>query len=598
MSTRQTLFLGLTYLATCALADGYPDTETGSFGVQLLTSPTGPITKLTTSTTTFPLWSAIVPGATATTPYKYVKLDPAGNPILFEDFTRTLQDPTAIQTVYEVFEREVTDTKVPLVPLVYEPWEMSKTKVFDDGVVATIHLTGDADLWEGMLMAPLEAKPMQADFRYINDKLVHSVRNITVGVSGKSSMEFNKQAIKLEFDTKAPQNQTFFSRPSVKLRSESSDPTMIREKLYIDVLNAVGVPTQQGSWVRVYMNSKAVGLYLMVDDVGSSFLKQTVHHGEENVVKGSLWQMNAPLVETQGDLKYFGPTEESYPADCYKMKTLGSNPVTAPMTQLIQLMKDLEDFDPLTMDGGQYWESRLDVDGFLRNMAMEYLAGSWDAYWWSGSNYFIYFNPTLGKWQWISTDFDGTFGDGDPTEILTTYQTYADFSTHDRPMISKLILRSPDLNKRFEQTLRDIVSYAFKPEALFPRIEAYEKMLARDVAWDDAIDRSRFPGKTNSWTVEDFHLSLAMGGVKDMNLGVRFWIEERAKGLEAQLGFKVVPGTPDKVKRVVRKSKGGASDVDAFIASGAAPGSLFCAVGGGGHLVVITIVGAVLAALL
>ncbi|KAF9546976.1 hypothetical protein EC957_008980 [Mortierella hygrophila] len=605
MSTRRTLFLGLTYLATCALADvtynvvGYPDTETGSFGVQLHTSPTGPITKLTTSTTTFPLWSAIVPGAIATTPYKYVKLDPAGNPILFEDFTRTLQDPTAIQTVYEVFEREVTDTKVPLVPLVYEPWEMSKTKVFDDGVVATIHLTGDAGLWEGMLMTPQEAKPMQADFRYINDKLVHSVRNITVGISGKSSMEFNKQAIKLEFDTKAPQNQTFFSRPSVKLRSESSDPTMIREKLYIDVLNAVGVPTQQGSWVRVYMNSKAVGLYLMVDDVGSSFLKQTVHHGDENVIKGSLWQMNAPLVETQGDLKYLGLTAEAYPADCYKMKTLGSNPVTAPMTQLIQLMKDLEDFDPLTMNGGQYWESRLDIDGFLRNMAMEYLAGSWDAYWWSGSNYFIYFNPTLRKWQWISTDFDGTFGDGDPTEILTTYQTYADFSTHDRPMISKLILHSPDLNERFEQTLRDIVSYAFKPEALFPRIDAYEKMLARDIAWDDAIDRSGHPGKTNSWTVVDFHMSLAMGGVKDMNLGVRFWIEERAKGLEAQLGFKVVPGTPDKVKRVVRKSKGGASDVEAFIASGAAPGSLFHAVGsGGGRLFVITIVGAVLAALL
>ncbi|KAH7058509.1 coth protein-domain-containing protein [Linnemannia elongata] len=610
MTTRRTLLLGLTYLATCALADvtynvvGYPDSETGSFGVQLLTSPNGPITKLTTSTTTFPLWSAIVLGASATTPYKYVKLDSAGNPILFENFTRTLQDPTAIQTVYEVFEREVTDTVVPLVPLVYEPWEMSKTKVFDDGVVATIHLTGDAGLWEGMLMQPEKAQPMQVDFRYINDKLVHSVQNITVGVSGKSSMEFNKQALKLEFDTKSPQNQTFFSRPSVKLRSESSDPTMIREKLYIDVLNAVGVPTQQGSWVRVYMNSKAVGLYLMVDDVGSSFLKQTIHHGDGNVVKGSLWQMNAPMVETQGDLRYLGPTAGIYPADCYKMKTLGSNPVDAPMTQLIQLMKDLADFDPLTMNGGQFWESRLDVDGFLRNMAMEYLAGSWDAYWWSGSNYFIYFNPTLGttgKWQWISTDFDGTFGDGDPTEILTTYQTYADFSAHDRPMISKLILGSPDLNKQFEQTLRDIVSYAFKPEALFPRIEAYEKMLEKDVAWDYSIDRSGYPGKTNSWTVEDFHKSLAMGGVKDMNLGVRYWIEERMKGLEAQLDFKVVPGTPDRVTRVMRKSKGGASDVDAFIASGAAPGSSFRAVGGSGgvgRLVVMTVVGAVLAALL
>ncbi|KAG0283061.1 hypothetical protein BGZ97_008726, partial [Linnemannia gamsii] len=510
MTTRSTLLLGLAFLATSAFADmtyyvvGYPDTETGSFGVQI--DNNGPITKLVTSSSTFPLWSILVPGVSATTPYKYVKLDPAGNPIVFESFTRSLAvDPTAIQTAYEVFDREVTDMKVPLVPLVYEPWEMSKTKIFDDGVIATIHLTGDTERWEGILKAPMEAQPMNANFRYINDKLVHSVDNITIAVSGKSSMEFNKQAIKLEFDTKA--NQTFFSRPSIKLRSESSDPTMIREKLYIDVLNAVGVPTQQGAWVRVFMNSKPVGLYLMVDDIGNSFLKQTVHHGDGGVVRGSLWQMNAPEVDRQGDLKYLGPTEDTYPKDCYKMKTLGGNPVTAPMTQLIQLMKSLEDFKPLEMNGGTYWESLIDVDGFLRNMAMEYLAGSWDAYWWSGSNYFLYFNPSLGtdnppkgKWQWISTDFDGTFGDGDPTDTLTTYQAYADFSKHDRPMITKLIMQSPDLNKRFEQTLKDIVSYAFKPEALFPRLEAYEKMLEKDVAWDDSIDRSGYPGKTNAWT--------------------------------------------------------------------------------------------------
>ncbi|KAG0288975.1 hypothetical protein BGZ96_007351 [Linnemannia gamsii] len=606
MTTRWTLLLGLTFLATRALADvtynvvGYPDSETGSFGVQL---DNGPITKLVTSSTTFPLWSIIVPGASAATPYKYVKLDDAGKPIVTESFTRSLAaNPTAIQTAYEVFDREVTDVTLPLVPLVYEPWEMSKTKVFDDGVIATIHLTGDANLWEGMMKTPMEATPMKGNFRYINDKLVHSVDGISIAVSGKSSMEFDKQALKLEFDTKA--NQTFFSRPSIKLRSESSDPTMMREKLYIDVLNAIGVPTQQGAWVRVYMNSKPVGLYLMVDDIGHSFLKQTVHHGDGGVVRGSLWQMNAPEIEKQGDLKYFGPTEESYPKDCYKMKSLGGNPVTAPMTQLIQLMKDLDDFKPLTMNGSKYWESLIDVDGFLRNMAMEYLAGSWDAYWWSGSNYFLYFNPSLGddkppkgKWQWISTDFDGTFGDGDPTDILTTYQAYADFSKHDRPMITKLILQSPDLNKRFEQTLKDIVSYAFKPEALFPRLEAFEKMLEKDVAWDYSIDRKGYNRKSDGWTVVEYHNSLK-GEVKNMNLGVQPWIEGRAKGLEVQLGFEVVKGTPDRVKRPAKRPKGGASDVEVF--SNGVTGS--GRVGGGtvvvGPLMVMTIFSALFAALL
>ncbi|KAG0314708.1 hypothetical protein BG000_005455, partial [Podila horticola] len=284
-------FLGLVILASRTLADvtynvvGYPDTETGAFGV----SVNGQITKLVTSSLTFPLWTGTVAGASAASEYKYVKLDSAGAPILEETFVRKFEDLTDIQTRNEFFERPLTKTQLPNVPLVYEPWPMSESKAFDDEQIATFHLMADAELFEAMLQAPMEAHPIKANVRYINTKVVHNVDNVTLGLSGKSSMEFNKMAFKLEFDT--AYNQSFFSRPSIKLRSESSDPTMIREKLYIDMLNVMGVPTQQGAWVRLYVNSKPQGLYLMVDDIGKSFLKQTVHNGQ-TMERGSLWQMN------------------------------------------------------------------------------------------------------------------------------------------------------------------------------------------------------------------------------------------------------------------------------------------------------------------
>lgn len=275
------------------------------------------------------------------------------------------------------------------------------------------------------------------------------------------------------------------------------------------------------------------------------------------------------MVETQADLQYLGPNSADYPTDVYKMKTLGANPIDAPMTQLIQFMKDLADFDVASNSAIDYWNGRLDLNGFLRNMAMEYLAGSWDAYWYSGSNYFIYFNPALGegvnkgRWQWISTDFDGTFGDGDPTDTLTTYNAYADFNGHDRPMISKLILANRDIKARFEQILRETVGYAFKPDGLFPRLEAYERMLAWDVAWDDSLNvrRADYLGKTYGWTENDFHASIA-GPVKDMNVGIKPWILQRVAGLEAQLGFKVQPGALDRVKRPLHRPRGGKSDAE------------------------------------
>ncbi|KAF9436624.1 hypothetical protein BGZ76_003421 [Entomortierella beljakovae] len=546
---------------------GYPASVTGSFGVSI----DGKITKLTTTSTTFPLWSGRATEVTDSTVYKYVELDSNSQPIKEEEFSRTMQfRKNETETWNGFYGRQEFlalngGNEIARVPLVYDSWKSSHSKIFDDDTqVATIHLMANDKEFEEMLKTPEELKTTQVDFRYINNLHVRSVNNVTFSLSGKSSLEFNKMAFKLSFDTKS--GQSFYSRPSIKLRSESSDPTFIREKLYIDTLNAIGLPTQQGVWVRLYVNNRPIGLYLLVDDIGNSFVKQTIHQGSDNIVGGALWQMNAPVVESQADLQYIGPLTADYPKDCYKKKTHEVDEVE-PMAPLILLMKDLYDFDPSAPGGAEYWNARIDLEGFLRNMAMEYLGGSWDAYWWSGSNYFMYFNPTLqgirdGKWQWISTDFDGTFGDGDPTEVLTTYQTYADFNAHDRPMISKLILKNTEINKRFETIIKEIVGWAFKPEALVPRIEAFEKLLSKEVEWEYSIDRTGYPGKTNAWTIQDFHQSLR-GPVKDMNLGVIPWIEGRAKDLQAQMDFKVEPGTPDRIKR----PEGGTSDVESTYSS-------------------------------
>lgn len=109
---------------------------------------------------------------------------------------------------------------------------MSKTKIFDDSQIATIHLTtvgeGGQAHFDDMLQKPEGALPVQVDFRYINHKLIHTVRNITLSISGKSSMEFNKMAFKLRFyndRVAAPgESSGFFKRPNIKLRSETSDP--------------------------------------------------------------------------------------------------------------------------------------------------------------------------------------------------------------------------------------------------------------------------------------------------------------------------------------------------------------------------------------
>ncbi|KAG0335032.1 hypothetical protein BG000_007850 [Podila horticola] len=298
---------------------------------------------------------------------------------------------------------------------------------------------------------------------------------------------------------------------------------------------------------RFINHNTPYGLYLMVDDIKKSFVKQTIYGGDANAVVGSLVQMNAPTIDNQASLIY--NASGIYDPVVYADVNLGNNLATAPLSQLNQFMLDLANFDPVTTaDPVGYWTSRLDLDGFLRNMAMEYLGGAWDNYWMSASNYFMYFNPKLGTsglWQWIPTDFDGTFGDGFPVAFLYSYQTLNNFTTIDHPLVSKLIIKNTAIKAMFEQTLKDIVGWAYKPEALVPRIEMYNKMLAEDVKWDTTIKRTG-PGTVSNYTFDDFNNNLN-NVTKDMSYSLIGWVTDMNKLVVTQLGVTVQPGLADRV---------------------------------------------------
>ncbi|KAF9335135.1 hypothetical protein BG006_000805 [Podila minutissima] len=116
---------------------------------------------------------------------------------------------------------------------------------------------------------PYSGKDYRVDICFVNSKTIHSVHNVTLKASG----------VQFKFDTNY--NQTFFSCPNIKLRSMVMDPTIMREKLYIDIL----IPA--------------------TDDLKNPFLKQTVHGGNGKIERGSLvktnaWNENKSTLENKG----------------------------------------------------------------------------------------------------------------------------------------------------------------------------------------------------------------------------------------------------------------------------------------------------------
>ncbi|KAG0091953.1 hypothetical protein BGZ92_011216 [Podila epicladia] len=491
---------------------GFPDDKANTFAVEINKK----LYPLKTSKDTFPLWSANVADASASDSYRYVQLNKKKGVVSREEFQRQLDDEAATATLNEFFNRQTTVTALPEIKQIYDDIRPTPSEAFDSSQIATIHLTTDKDKFADMLDNPLaeDRESVGAGFRFINADTVYSSNNVKLQVSGHGSRKYQKVSLSIAFDADA--GETFFDRPEIKLRAEYIDPTMIREKLYVDLLNSVGVASYQGSYVRVYVNGKPQGLYLMVEDVSESFVMNTIHHGSITDKKdlGALFKMSSGLHAT---MQYKGRKTADYDPVVYTSKIQGNNPKNEPMKQFIAFMKDLQEWDPTAPGGVAFWKERLDLDGYLRSMSLEYLTGAWDQFWWRGNNYYII---------------------GEHPDVDTTYKNYAhvrlQVESKDNPLVTKLIYKNKEINKEFEKTLLTITQGVFNNKAVDARIDAYKNQIEEDVAWDLSIDRSKLPGIDLEWSIEKFHTSFK-APVKHVGKGLKKWIGDKAKSVPKQI---------------------------------------------------------------
>ncbi|KAI1321193.1 hypothetical protein EDD11_007759 [Mortierella claussenii] len=540
------LIIGLAACATLALADvtfnvvGLRADADDVYGVEI----DGKITKLATTKDTYPLWSANVVGVNGPLEYRYVQLGEGGNVEQKDRAVRKLPEGAAF-TPNEFFDRTTTLAHLPPLPQVYENKLQQNSPFFREGFIANLFVEGDPEELKyvntgGSSFYP---DPIKVSVQYIGANENIKINDVRFKLSGQTAREYKKLAYQMKF----PKKNRLLDLATLKLRNEETDATMIREKIYVDILNSLGVPAQQAAYVRLFMNGRPVGLFVAVEEMKKHWIKKVLHPDVKKVKPGALWKMNA-CCDREANLEWLGPTTKSYAlGDNYKNILPGQNPKDDLMQDLIKFMKDLKDYNPKEVeDPIAFWEERLDLDLFLRSMAMEYLAGAWDSYWNSGSNFQMYNDPITGKWTWLPTDFDDTFG----TSFENKFASYRAIPKKNEdgfssPLAQKLIMETPQINARFETILKEIVEYVFKPDALIPRLDAYKNMIQEDVAWDRVQPRLAKGGKNEKFTAED--LTKGLGNGTKGNWGIKKWIVQRFELVQKDLKFKAPAGADTKL---------------------------------------------------
>lgn len=343
---------------------------------------------------------------------------------------------------------------------------------------------------------------------------------------------------KQSWEWSLPEGQFLDHRNWFKLRHMEEDPTQMREKLYADVLDALGAPGNRANMVRLFINGQGFGTFNMLDDVIQySYIRAVFYNGQPPLKMGPLYDGSSGA-----DYQYL-PEDESHmyswqPAD-------GSPEGPEAVQELAKAFKEVDVKDDAQIDE---FSKKFDITSFLKFMVVEYLTGDWDGYWMQQTNDATYRDPTEdNKWYYLGQDYDATFGVNlaEPEGHDFVNISYKEFPKRypNAVMINRL-LENDHIRERFETYLKDTVTMLFNKNTLGRRIHAYHEFISHDLRWDRSI-KQQSSGNLFGWTYEQTSENLyhsvnapnpdSTGGGADW--GLLEWIEARSEAVAKEFNL-------------------------------------------------------------
>ncbi|OUM64357.1 Non-catalytic module family DOC2, partial [Piromyces sp. E2] len=204
-----------------------------------------------------------------------------------------------------------------------------------------------------------------------------SFNKITFSLGGRSSRYFSKPGYNINIKG----GKKLFGRSQFKLRSDSTEPTYLRSKLTSDIQQRLGLKAIAANYATLYINEEYMGIFILMDKFKPSWIEEEYHEKDTPY-----------LYKCDGKLN-----NESESICTNENEDIVDN---TEFNEFIKSLNTAQSIDEIN----QFFE----VEHFIKEMAIEYLIGSWDNF--QNQNNFYYYKQPNGKWIYLSHDFDNTFG--------------------------------------------------------------------------------------------------------------------------------------------------------------------------------------------
>ena len=394
-------------------------------------------------------------------------------------------------------------------------------KLYDDSQVAIVEITVDLEDLDWIYDNVHSDSLHPAGFRFVNSWIDETVDSIGFRLRGNTSRTSAKKSFKVSFNTFVPARQ-FYGVDKLNLNGEHNDPSIIRSKLCWDIFQDIGITASRAAHVAVYINDEYYGLYISVEHIDDEFLEN--YYPDDS---GNLWKCLWPA-----DLVYLGDDPELYKyyagnRQPYDLKTNTDEDDYSQLARLIDIINNTP--DNLLADS---LETILIVPEVLKYFAINVLVGGWDDYWFLKNNYYLYHNPTEGRFHWIPYDYDNTFGIDWFNIDWTSVNPYifANIDDTPRPLVERIMANAQyrNLYSHFLEFYRDNVYDLSLWES---RIDSLKTMIT---PWAEADSY-----RTLDWgfTINDFHDSYTTGSYSNQHVkrGIKEFVNLRNNSLNSQI---------------------------------------------------------------
>jgi hypothetical protein len=387
-----------------------------------------------------------------------------------------------------------------------------KPEFFDTGMYM-FHVTGFPHE-RGVLVRPAGApdgarlelwRTDPADSRHIpppgGEGVLFSTSAFALMNSGNRTLHAPKPSWKISFRA-TREGGRLAGMTRVNLKSMYNDPAQMREALAWHIFGRAGVPAPRHTYAKLAFDATYSGLFSVIEQVDSRFLKDRFGQNDKgNLYKAYCGDVGCATLQHRigpdGDdsgRQYFTPASKDR---TYRLKTNEDDPGSSSYDDLARFVAAI---NGAGLRGG---DKRFDTDAFrasvdaimnvrafLRWAGVNLLLGSWDNYFATPSNYYLYNSGRRGAeddfagspyFTFIPWDYDNCLGidyTGTPwqyTDILNwpgnTRRYWRNHATSRIPLVQNLLCNH-DYRQYYLDHLEHLLDTGFTPDSIAALIGA------------------------------------------------------------------------------------------------------------------------------